>query len=311
MNPEMPTEKSYIKYEDEVYALIENQDNKDLLGLEMVKNVENRIANIEVESDIKKIFFDVQKMIENKSLPFAGMRRSSDKRFGDSGAGNQKNIDGAIADVFQEALDNKMVNLGAGMTAKVFVSKRQHGFCYKVIATDKESVKNYKENNDIIEESERMIDLVGFEVDGVKSPVPYYCDANEKYHILIMEEVDGVSFDDLFCGRADLPENFDISDFFASLKKYIQKMHDEKSIHHFDIHEGNVMIDNKTGKPWVIDFGKSKIIHIGGSEDAIQVNDELRGVASQKTNDLLRLKELEVQMRNYMENLKITQRKNI
>ncbi|MCX6762199.1 MAG: phosphotransferase, partial [Candidatus Moranbacteria bacterium] len=45
----------------------------------------------------------------------------------------------------------------------------------------------------------------------------------------------------------------DLNNFFAELNDFLRILHTNR-IYHRDLHEGNIMIDDK-GKPWIIDFG--------------------------------------------------------
>ncbi len=86
----------------------------------------------------------------------------------------------------------------------------------------------------------------------------------DDHEMMIMERVPGVSIKDIIDGEAQLPEGFNYIEFFNELKKQIELLHENK-IYHRDLHEGNVMIDSQTGKPWIIDFGAADITF--GSDD--------------------------------------------
>jgi serine/threonine protein kinase len=68
-----------------------------------------------------------------------------------------------------------------------------------------------------------------------------------------MERIYGCSIGDIVYGTDKVPDNYDHRKFFTKLKENIKKMH-ENNIHHRDLHEGNVMID-QNGDPVIIDFG--------------------------------------------------------
>jgi serine/threonine protein kinase len=77
----------------------------------------------------------------------------------------------------------------------------------------------------------------------------------EHIHILGMDRLNAVSLEDVLMGKADLPPSFEPKGFFAKIRDFLDKMHHTKNIYHRDLHQGNVMIDIKTGSPCIIDFG--------------------------------------------------------
>ncbi len=90
---------------------------------------------------------------------------------------------------------------------------------------------------------------------GIKTPLTfaYMIDSDSKDQFILMERVYGVSIKDIVHGTERVPDNYDHKKFFTKLKENIKIMH-ENNIHHRDLHEGNVMID-QNGDPVIIDFG--------------------------------------------------------
>lgn len=55
--------------------------------------------------------------------------------------------------------------------------------------------------------------------------------------------------------KKEFPDTFNSEDYFKKLTNFIEKLHNEKGIYHRDLKMRNIMIDNKTGNPIVLDFG--------------------------------------------------------
>lgn len=90
---------------------------------------------------------------------------------------------------------------------------------------------------------------------GVKTPLTFVHikDTETKEQFILMERIHGPTIDDIVNGDTRIPENFNHKIFFEKLKGYLDVMH-ENNIHHRDLHEKNVMI-NEDGDPVIIDFG--------------------------------------------------------
>lgn len=74
---------------------------------------------------------------------------------------------------------------------------------------------------------------------------------------ILMERLNAVNLQHVINGTAQLPENFDINGFFESLEDFVAHMHDVEHIAHMDLYARNIMVDNETGTPYIIDFGRS------------------------------------------------------
>lgn len=55
--------------------------------------------------------------------------------------------------------------------------------------------------------------------------------------------------------KKEFPKSFNPNVFFTKLSNFIEKMHTEKGVYHRDLFARNIMIDNETGNPIVLDFG--------------------------------------------------------
>ncbi len=150
----------------------------------------------------------------------------------------------------REAISEETELIGSGKLAHVYECAANPHLCYKVIY----NTADYGLGNDIGTECSFLVELRDLEVDGARTPRPfYYLDQPNKKAIL-MERIHGVSLKDIIEHGQAFPDTFDFADFFKSLTAYIDEMH-ERGIHHRDLHGGNIMIDAETGKPRVIDFG--------------------------------------------------------
>lgn len=110
---------------------------------------------------------------------------------------------------------------------------------------------------------------------GVRSPQFIMYLEGIDYHGVIMEKLNAVNLQKCLNGQQTFPEIFDPQEFCFDLEEYLYALHDIKDLGHGDLYARNLMIDNATGKPIVIDFGRSKFKH-----------------GDVKRDDLVRLKEI-------------------
>ena len=157
-----------------------------------------------------------------------------------------------IYDIDASTADQELF-LGSGNIARVYKLASQPGLCVKKVVND----ESYARENSVSQEARFLNDLSGFEVEGVRTPFVKETISGGDLTVIVMEELDAVNFELAARGKAPLPPQFDIHDFFDRLKKYITVLHEQKQIFHRDLAPRNIMICNKTGKPFVIDFGKS------------------------------------------------------
>lgn len=117
--------------------------------------------------------------------------------------------------------------------------------------------------NTVAREFEIQYLLRDLVVEGVRVPYPIaYLESTESdgLNAILMEEMDAVDLQHILRKEAKLPGSFDRTSFLDALEQFIHTMHNEKRIAHGDLAPRNIMIDRKTGRPIVIDFGRAKHI---------------------------------------------------
>ena len=151
--------------------------------------------------------------------------------------------------------------LGSGDFAKV-VSREEDSFCVKVFKTgmlvgmsQEEVQKEFAIQEKLYSKGFRVPQLLG----------NYYFKSTNEFFIY-MQKIEGFSLDRYINGEADLLENFNIDTFWADVDEEIKKMH-TVGVMHNDLHPGNIILDDKTAKPFIIDFGQSKDANLKEGEE--------------------------------------------
>ena len=142
--------------------------------------------------------------------------------------------------------------VGVGKSAQVIASIRNPTICYKVFFEPNQQPIGV---NDIAEEADIQKEI--FEIGehaGVRVPRVYFFIINKDFRAIAMERLPAVSLQDVLLGREVLPPSFNFDSFFKALSVYVETLH-ERNFYHRDLHDGNIMVDIETGKPYVIDFG--------------------------------------------------------
>lgn len=131
---------------------------------------------------------------------------------------------------------------------------------------------------------------------GIDYPYSY----SEKASLLVMDQIDGVSIEDMILSRdrfSEIRDKINFSEFVRKLEDAIKILHDA-GLSHQDISTRNIMID-KDGNPVIIDFGATK--RIGANfmettktdfEDLRQTMDWLRRYLDNPTGTAEKLEEL-------------------
>ena len=186
--------------------------------------------------------------------------------------------------VIQEMFEGKDVNERlSSLASEIFTKEREIGsgnFSYvfedpETGACCKKIKPGEKPLNNVHQESGFLSDLRGLSEE-VDVPMPLISlDAYtrsvdgrvSKCNLLIMEKINGPSLEDVLNGRAELPKSFNLDKYFSSLEKFFKETMHAKGIYHRDIADRNLMIDEESGKPFVIDFGTSIYYSYDGISD--------------------------------------------
>ena len=176
-----------------------------------------------------------------------------------------------IRDILESGVKFGDGEFSAKMTELVAESKNFLGFggCSAVINIGGQCVKivrnRWKKKSDMYNlgrspNEEFKIQSAASEliVDGVFTPKVFGCEFSEnmEFAAIYMERLDAQDLQQIFSGRVKAPD-FDPEQVFAEIQAYIYTLHDEYNIVHGDLAPRNVMLDSKTGKPRIIDFGRA------------------------------------------------------
>ncbi|MCX6716686.1 MAG: phosphotransferase [Candidatus Taylorbacteria bacterium] len=215
-------------------------------------------------------------------------------------------VDEAVRSLIKNLLETQRNKIGYGLSAEVHYPVENPGLCFKIISfreasgrhippprvpiTTEKSPSDSRDGYLEPDKEGEFLDELCDERDLVIVPEPccwakyeaefegdtYF--SKESLMILAMERLNAVSIKEVLEGDKELPESFDINKFFLALRTYLYKIMHNKGIHHRDLHEGNIMIDIESGKPCIIDFGKSSY---GSSEDVYTFEFNDRGHVKQ------------------------------
>jgi serine/threonine protein kinase len=153
----------------------------------------------------------------------------------------EKEVTGRI-----EEIRDKGCIIGEGSTAKVFICESDPWVCYKVLM-----------DNDVFHistEQEMKLQEASLKL-GVRVPKPLFSVKGHGVEALVMERIDGLSFEDAMERDGELPQIFQSESAFSELENFVKILH-SNGIYHRDLAEKNIMID-QDGFPYIIDFGKS------------------------------------------------------
>lgn len=189
--------------------------------------------------------------------------------------------------------------IGEGSTAEVFVSETNPAICYKIMHHKSECQFRHSahDEGDILAKAKEVS-----QQSGVKIPAPYYSIVTKnmngkEFEVLVMERLNSTSIRDIIDKEIDVSENFDFKKFSAEVENFFKKLH-EQNIFHRDAHGGNIMIEDKTNTPCIIDFGGS-IMNILNSEDPYQQTDS-HGITIVMPNDNKSVQQLNIKLRGYL-----------
>ncbi len=174
-----------------------------------------------------------------------------------------------------ESYFNLNDRLGEGRTAVVVIHPDTEEICVKYI----KDVSLYGTDIHLHLEYQRLQELQSFEVDGIRTPLPYFVDINTNFHHLYgMERVMGNSLAQIIeqpeenVDLVKLALSLDREDVLKKLVNYIKTLHQEFKITHNDLARRNIMLDND-GNFFVIDLGKSKYEDFGEDHELYRNHD--------------------------------------
>lgn len=144
--------------------------------------------------------------------------------------------------------------------------------CLKVMEARRHSPRKHLMDlgNPVIVEAQFLAEASRLEVNGARTCYCYGFYSSDRFEdpdFLLMEELDAVNLQHVLNGTVPPPDSFDSDAFLDDYAAFINALH-EAGIAHGDIAPRNVMIDRETGKPRIIDFGRS--LHMPLSRDKRQ-----------------------------------------
>ncbi|HET8581255.1 MAG TPA: hypothetical protein VFL98_02190 [Candidatus Paceibacterota bacterium] len=159
----------------------------------------------------------------------------------------------AVVRLLEQIERGEHEKLGQGGAGRVIASIRYPNLCYKVMFPQEQVPLG---TNDISDEAEIQGAIASMgERFGVRAPRVFSFVSENGNRAIRMERLFAVSLRDVLRG-APLPKAFEPKRFFDSLRKFVRYMH-EQGYYHRDLQDGNILIDNETGQPYLIDFGLS------------------------------------------------------
>ncbi len=175
---------------------------------------------------------------------------------------------------------NKEYILDQGGAAYVFTIK-DAGICCKMVKRRELSPNrdNFKIANIAEVEARYQVKFSDIESEYGRSPQVVDLldvtdlDTKEQYAIILMEELDAVNLQHIFNRSADAPEEMN-DEFIDDVESFIFEAHD-RGLFHGDLYARNVMVDRKTGKPRIIDFGNAGQLGSGGKDRGERMDEEL------------------------------------
>lgn len=217
----------------------------------------------------------------------------------------------------EELLISQKNKIGQGQTAEIHFVDINERHCLKIISRhehygtvilSREGLPLQKFHS-LPVEAQFLDELQGLDGD-VRVPKPYYTVVREatdeddktleksELGILCMERLNAVSIRNILEDGVDIPEKFDIENFFEKLICFLDKMH-LKGIHHRDLHEGNIMVNIETGNPFVIDFGCAAY---GNEDNGVYTEESLRKLI-RYPKDMDSLDNVKAKLAKYINNL--------
>lgn len=175
-------------------------------------------------------------------------------------------------DNFEEDLAGSIERLAEFESETFFIDKGgagtvyqlTNGFCLKVLLERHEmpNSEQYDLGNTVAEETKLQQQMARTTFDGparVPQTFGYLASVYPgERSAIVMERLNAVNLQHVINGTAQLPEQFDLDTFFTQLEDFVSHMHKVEKIAHLDLYARNIMVDNETAIPYVIDFGRSE-----------------------------------------------------
>jgi tRNA A-37 threonylcarbamoyl transferase component Bud32 len=190
------------------------------------------------------------------------------------------NPDQSYAEKIGEYVSNPEKFVGSGGIGKVF--SLEGGFCVKMMINRHNRSAEEQGKLDLGNSPQKEVvfqkQLEDLEVRGVYVPKVLHTQVGETSAAIVMEQLDAADMKQVLIGNHEMPPNFKIDDFFDELHAFFEVMHAKKGIAHGDVAPRNIMIDKKTGKPRLIDFGRSSYIQHGTEEGTKLVDEDFENL---------------------------------
>lgn len=196
----------------------------------------------------------------------------------------------------EEILDDSKNLIGEGRTAEVREMKGNTNWCLKIIDDERlEQMYGLETPTFNTEDIEFELLGVAHKAGGiVKIPRPLLAwkiktEQGRKIGVVAMERLHAVSLKEIHEGTPP-PKQFQPNAFFASLYRYLEKLHDEYHVRHRDIAEGNILVERNTGIPCLVDFGDA--VKTVEGENPYTIRDDFGRVIRSYKNDFKALAEV-------------------
>lgn len=224
-----------------------------------INNFINLTADSELERENQREVDSLEVREENDDVSIEQRHESYDRsEFGDvfKYISEDFNLDQELRDYILTIVQNPDNYLNRGAAGEVFTIG--DGLCIKVMRMSKiEELRKEFPINDPEVEARIQIDVEDLTYESAYIPTIFAAGQGQEVAFIIMQEINGVNLNDVYLGKAELPEGFVYRDFFEDLFELVFKMHRELGISHGDIARRNIMVDEH-GNPVLIDFGLAK-----------------------------------------------------
>lgn len=172
----------------------------------------------------------------------------------------------------------KEQEVGSGNYGWVYKDIHENGLCYKKFQPGAEQRMNITAYTEM-----KFLEAAHGVDSDVKTPYPIgfaevllknEAEKKRVVKVIAMEYFDhSTKLEDVIEPRRaelkkDFPESFNAQVFFDKLEDFIVKLHEERGIYHRDLFSKNILIDNETGDPIVIDFGDASYPSVDEKYDA-------------------------------------------